>query len=168
MGIALWIFYVFVTALASAVATLFFWQKRFVRLADERSALVESHRALQVERTWFEEGWQFIRKRPQQAFLCLGEARIERQRSFRNDGEARSLLLRERISFRNIALSNWLEQEVVLEPRDNIDDLIEAVSIFGSGILGSHAEPAKPFVDEMQSPTFLSDTALEPERVAQA
>ena len=167
MGIALWILYVCLTALGSAVATLFFWQKRFVRLADEHSALVESRRALEAERNWFEEGRHFVRKRPQQAFLCLGEVRVERRRSFRNDGEARSLLVRERLVFRNIVLSNWLEQEVTLEPSDDVDGLIEAVSIFGSGILGSRTEPAKPFVDEMQPPAFLSEAALEPERVAQ-
>lgn len=167
MGTALWISFLFLTAMGASLAALFLWQKWFAKLSDEHVSLVESRRALDAERAWFEEGRHSIRKRPQQAFLCLGETRIEQRRSFRNDAGARYLVLHERVTFRNIALSNWLEQEVVLEPSDNVDELALAVSIFASSVLGTPVEPAKPYVDELQPPPFTLEPVSAPERVTQ-
>lgn len=167
MGTALWISFLVLTAVGASLTALFLWQKWFAKLVDEHASLVESRRALEAERAWFEEGRRSIRKRPQQAFLCLGETRIEQRRSFRNDAGVRYLILHERVTFRNVALSNWLEQEVVLEPSDNVDELAQAVSIFSTGILGLPVEPAKPYVDELQPPPFALEPVSAPERVAQ-
>jgi len=167
MGTALWISFLFLTAVGASLTALFLWQKWFAKLVDEHASLVKSHRALEAERAWFEEGRRFVRKRPQQAFLCLGETRIEQRRSFRHYAGVRYLVIHERVIFRNIALSNWLEQEAVLEPSDNVDELAQAVSLFASSILGSPVEPVKPYVDELQPPPFALETVSAPERVAQ-
>jgi hypothetical protein len=49
----------------------------------------------------------------------------------------KSLVLQERIFFRNIALSNWVEHEMVVEEGADVDKLAKTLSIFGSDLLGN-------------------------------
>ena len=43
----------------------------------------------------------------------------------------------ERIFFRNIPLSNWVEHEMVVEEGADIDKLAKTLSVFGSDVLPS-------------------------------
>jgi hypothetical protein len=44
-------------------------------------------------------------------------------------------VLQERIFFRNIPLSNWVEHEMVVEEGADIDKLAKTLSVFGSEVL---------------------------------
>src|SRR2546422_1778338 len=47
----------------------------------------------------------------------------------------KSLVLQERIFFRNIPLSNWVEHEMTLEEGADIDKLAKTLSVFGADLL---------------------------------
>jgi hypothetical protein len=49
----------------------------------------------------------------------------------------KSLVLQERIFFRNIPLSNWVEHEMVVEEGADVDKLAKTLSIFGADMLGN-------------------------------
>jgi hypothetical protein len=75
-------------------------------------------------------------------------------------GDAQRIVLRERITFRDIALCHWLEQEVPLERGDDIAALAKAVSIFSGGVLNIDSEPSKTYVDEMLPIALHTEIAL--------
>ena len=163
MSTALWIAFQVLIAVSSALLAVFLWERRFAaELPAECEALRESRLVLEAQQGSYEAGRQFIRKRPQQAFLCLGEVAVRQRHSFRDGpGGLRYLVLHERITFRNIALSHWLEQEVSLEVGDDVEQLAKAVSIFSSGVLSIDASPAKDYVDELV-PIALGDETVAP------
>jgi hypothetical protein len=45
--------------------------------------------------------------------------------------------LQERIFFRNIPLSNWVEHEMVVEEGADVDQLAKTLSVFGAELLPS-------------------------------
>ena len=54
----------------------------------------------------------------------------------------KSLVLQERIFFRNIPLSNWVEHEMVVEEGADIDKLAKTLSVFGAdGLSGALPAP---------------------------
>ncbi|MDA1315657.1 MAG: hypothetical protein O2968_20210 [Acidobacteria bacterium] len=159
------------TALGAALLALFWWQRAYEAiLPRQREDLRRARMALLAEQAAFEAGRWFIRKRPQQAFLCLNEIKVEQRYSHSDrlmrPGDTRRVVLRERITFRDLALSHWLEQEVRLERGDDLAALAKAVSIFSGGVLNIDSEPSKAYVDEMVSVPLRSETALPAESVA--
>jgi hypothetical protein len=173
MSTALWIGFLLLTALGSGLLAIFAWQHRYEAvLPDQCRKLREARLALIAEQVSFEAGRRLIRKRPQQAFLCLNEVQVEQRCSQSNRlmraGEPRRILLRERIVFRDLALSHWLEQEVPVERGDDIAALARAVSVFSTGVLNIDSEPTKAYVDQMVPVPLHNETALPPESVAKA
>lgn len=56
----------------------------------------------------------------------------------------KSLVRQERIFFRNIPLSNWVEQEMPIQEGADIDKLVETMSVFaGAALLGETPEPVR-------------------------
>ena len=47
----------------------------------------------------------------------------------------KSLVLQERIYFRNIPLCNWVENEVAIEEGADIDSLVKTLSVFAPELL---------------------------------
>ena len=78
------------------------------------------------------------------------------------------MLLRERIVFRDLALSHWLEQEVPVERGDDIAALAKAVSVFSTGVLSIDSEATKAYVDQMVPVPLGNETALPTVSVAQS
>lgn len=173
MSTALWISFLVLTALGAALLALFAWQRAYEAvLPRQREQLRRARMALLAEQAAYEAGCRMIRKRPQQAFLCLNEVKVEQRYSHSQrllrPGDAQRILLRERITFRDFALSHWLEQEVPLERGDDIAALAKAVSIFSGGVLNIDSEPSKAYVDEMLPVPLGTETALPAESVAKA
>src|SRR5437879_8652905 len=69
----------------------------------------------------------------------LSEMRVEERHYVREHKmlfmHRKSLVLQERIFFRNIPLSNWVEHEMVVEEGADIDKLAKTLSVFGSDML---------------------------------
>jgi hypothetical protein len=77
----------------------------------------------------------------------LAEIRVE-ERSYIRQHKAfflskKSLIRQERIFFRNIPLSNWIEQEMTFEEGADIDKLAETMAVFTDAML---PEPEHPTV----------------------
>ena len=53
----------------------------------------------------------------------------------------KSVVMQERMYFRNIPLSNWIEQERLLEEGADIDDMARSLSIFDPNVLLPGAKP---------------------------
>ncbi|HUG81088.1 MAG TPA: hypothetical protein VML01_05460 [Bryobacterales bacterium] len=165
MSTALWISFLTLTALGAALIALFAWQRVYEAvLRRQREELRRARMALMAEQAAYEAGRRLIRKRPQQAFLCLNEVKVEQrylhsQRLLR-PGDTQRILLRERITFRDFALSHWLEQEVPLQRGDDLAALAKAVSIFSGGVLNIDSEPSKAYVEEILPVPLGAETAL--------
>jgi hypothetical protein len=173
MSVAFLIGFLILTAVGSSVLAVFVWERRFAAALPEQYDAVRAARlALEARRSSYEVGGNPVRKRPQEAFLCLGEVAVEQRYSCRVEPDGvRLLVLRERITFRKLALSNWLEQEVPLEEGDDVAELAKAVSLFASGVLGASlkvdAEPVKEYIDELL-PVSSWEEMLAPERVSKS
>jgi len=75
----------------------------------------------------------------------LAEIRVE-ERSYIREHKAfflskKSLIRQERIFFRNIPLSNWIEQEMTFEEGADIDKLAETMAVFTDAMLPETEHP---------------------------
>jgi hypothetical protein len=64
----------------------------------------------------------------------LGDVHIEQRHYIRENKilflRRKSLVLEERIFFRNLPLSNWIEHEILLEEGADIDNVARSLSVF--------------------------------------
>jgi hypothetical protein len=63
------------------------------------------------------------------------------------DSATRSMVMQERLFFRNIPLSNWVEHEMIVEQGKDLNRLHEATSIFTAGSLTSGMPTGLPAND---------------------
>jgi hypothetical protein len=77
----------------------------------------------------------------------LRDIRVEERHYVRNRKvlfmNQQSLVLQERMFFRNIPLSNWVEHERVVEEGANIEDVVRSLSVFDPGLQALDAQPRK-------------------------
>ena len=101
----------------------------------EARILLESHKKAMEERLKATE--ETAKRKALDDFLA--DIRSEERHYVRENKmlfmNRKSLVLQERIFFRNIPLSNWVEHEMVVEEGADIDKLAKSLSIFGSDIL---------------------------------
>jgi hypothetical protein len=55
----------------------------------------------------------------------------------------KSLVLQERMYFRNIPLSDWIEHEIMLDDGADVDRLVQDMTVFDKGVV-SIAEGPRP------------------------
>jgi hypothetical protein len=61
----------------------------------------------------------------------------------------KSMVMQERLFFRNIPLSNWIEREMVIEEGRDLDQMPKE-SVFSTGALGSEGRlPISKLLDEL-------------------
>ena len=77
----------------------------------------------------------------------LQDIRVEERHYVRNRKllfmNQKSLVLQERIFFRNIPLSNWVEHEKIVEEGANIEDVARTLSVFEPGMESLGVPPPK-------------------------
>jgi multidrug efflux pump subunit AcrA (membrane-fusion protein) len=123
----------------TAVVTYFATRSRMERArAQQAQDLANALAALQNERRVFDETAKAIEERTRRAAMeeLLGEVRIEERRYVREHrvlfAHRKSLVLQERIFFRNVPLSNWVEHEVPIEEGADLDDVAKTLSVFNA------------------------------------
>jgi hypothetical protein len=139
MASFLWIFLPLFVAAGSALLALFVMQARLeAAVAKEREntaearALVSSHQlVLQEKVRAAEEAAQ------RQAFdNFLADLKVEERHYMRESKSLfmnkRSMILQERLYFRNIPLSNWVEHEMLVEEGGDLQRLAKACSVFSA------------------------------------
>jgi len=146
MEALLWILLPGFVAVAAGLLSWFVMQARMdVALANQREAMAEKRGALEVENATVTAGFQNAVRAAEetarrQAFdTFLDEITVQRRHYTRENRlltkNHKSLVLQERIFFRNLPLSDWIEHEIVLEEGMDINLLVQGMTVFDKGVV---------------------------------
>jgi hypothetical protein len=146
MEALLWILLPGFVAVASGVLSWFVMQSRMdVALAKQREGLAETRGQLEAERAAVKASFQSAVRAAEetarrQAFdTFLGEISVEQRHYTRENRllmqNRKSLVLQERIFFRNLPLSDWIEHEIMLEDGMDVDRLVQDMTVFDKSVV---------------------------------
>lgn len=155
MDALIWILLPGFAALGSGLLAFFIMQSRMeVALAREREAVAQARGALEAEKLSLERALQSAREQARHEALdeFLADVRVEQRHYVRENRllfqNRRSLVLQERIFFRNIPLSNWIEHEIMIQDGEDVDQRARSLRSFadilrieGQGIDGAKLLP---------------------------
>src|SRR5215467_5901488 len=155
MDALLWIMLPGFTAVAAGMLAWFIMQSRMeVALAQQRELLAETRGALDAERKALESSLpvalQAAEATAKREALenFLGELRVE-QRHYTKENRLlthskKSLVLQERMFFRGIPLSDWIEHEITLEDGADVNRLVQDMTIFDRSVVSiDEAQPQR-------------------------
>jgi len=125
-------------------------QRMEVQLARERQTLSEARATIEAQKATLDELHQLRQETARRKALedFLAELRTEERHFIREQkllfANRKSLVLQERLYFRNIPLSNWVEHEVPIEDGADIESLAKSVALFAPELLGTSATNGPP------------------------
>jgi hypothetical protein len=139
----LWMFLPLFVAAGSALLSFYIMQARMeVAIAKERESLAEAHAIINSQKVVMEEKVKSTEASSRRVALdeFMQDFRVE-ERSYGRESKTanstrKSMIMQERLFFRNIPLSNWIEREMVLEEGRDLDPM-QVDSIFTTSQLGS-------------------------------
>ncbi|MEQ1947354.1 MAG: hypothetical protein ABL995_09200 [Bryobacteraceae bacterium] len=154
----LWMFLPVFVAGGTALLSYYIMQARMeVALAKERESLAEARASIASSKITLEERVKATEEACKRQALddFMHDIRIEERSYVREtkqlDSSRRAMVMQERIFFRNIPLSNWIEHEMLIEEGRALSELPKE-SVFVSGSLASapaqSLAPAPPPVTE--------------------
>ncbi|MEO5925443.1 MAG: hypothetical protein ABIR70_16605 [Bryobacteraceae bacterium] len=118
----LWLFLPLFVAGGSAMLAYYIMQARMeVALAKEREALAEARATIDSHKVTMEERIKATEEAARRAALdeLMHDIRVEERSYVRDsntpDGARRSMVMQERVFFRNLPMSSWSEREMVIE-----------------------------------------------------
>lgn len=135
----IWILLPVFVAAGSALLSYSIMQARLeVAIARERASLAEAHASINTYKITMEERIRATEEETRRRALndFLQEFRVEERHYVRENKSAamrrKTMVLQERLFFRNIPLSNWVEHEITMEENtmDLPQEALEQVSIF--------------------------------------
>ena len=142
----LWILLPGFTAVASGLLAWFIMQSRMeVALAQQRERLAESRGALDAEKqalgasldTALKAAEAVAKREALEGFM--DELRVEQRHYTRENRmlmqSRKSLVLQERMYFRNIPLSDWIEHEITVEEGADVGRLVQDMTIFDKSVV---------------------------------
>jgi len=140
----LWILLPVFIAAGSALLSYFVMQSRMdVAIAREREVLAEARAETRLQKNTMEERVKATEQEARRKALdeFMQDFRIEERHYFReNTSESarqKSMVLQERLYFRNIPLSNWVEHEMLVEEQGgDMRQIARGRSIFTTTSLG--------------------------------
>lgn len=112
-----------------------------VRMARQREKLAEARATLEAQKQGFHETMHGVEESTRRKALddFLADLRIEERHYVREQKmlfvTKKSLVRQERIFFRNIPLSNWVEQEIPISEGADLDMLARSLSVFSPDML---------------------------------
>lgn len=143
MDALIWILMPGFVAVGSGLLAYFVMQSRMdVAIAKEREALAEARGALTAQKTAMEDSLKGAEESARRRALddFLADIRLEQRHYVREHKvlfvHRKSLILEERIFFRNLPLSNWIQHEIVLQEGADVDKLVRSLSAFDDNVLG--------------------------------
>lgn len=113
-----------------------------VAVAKEREVLAEAKATIDSQEKVLVEKIKATEECTKREALdgFLGDFRVEERHYMRESkslfAAKKSMVLQERLYFRNIPLSNWVEHEMTVEDSGDIGQLAQACSIFSTKSLG--------------------------------
>lgn len=143
----LWLFLPVFVAGGSALLSYYIMQARMeVALAKERESLAEARATIVSHKTTLEERVRATEESSKRKALddFMQDIRIEERSYVREtkslESARKTMVMQERLFFRNIPLSNWIEHEMVVEEGRDLSRLPRE-SVFGPAALAP-VEPA--------------------------
>ena len=112
-----------------------------VRLARQREKLAEARATLEAQKQGIEGAMHGVEETTRRKALddFLADLRIEERHYVREHKmlfvTKKMLVRQERIFFRNIPLSNWVEQEIPISEGADLDSLARTLSVFSPDLL---------------------------------
>lgn len=154
MEAALWVLLPGFVAIASALLAWFVMQSRMeVKLAEQRETIAEVRGQLKAEREALEVSLKSAVKvaeetAKRQAFdNFLAELKVEQRHYTRENRmlmhNRRSLVLQERMYFRNIPLSDWIEHEITLDDAADVDRMVQDMTVFDKAVVSIAEVPRR-------------------------
>jgi outer membrane murein-binding lipoprotein Lpp len=144
MAAFLWIGLPLFIAAGSALLAFYIMQARMeVVLAQERELSAQTRAQLACHEKSVEDKVKAAKEEAERRALdnFLGEFRVEERHYLRESKSLflnrKSMVLEERLYFRNIPLSNWVEHEMTVEEGSDVRQLSRACSIFSPKALPS-------------------------------
>jgi hypothetical protein len=137
----LWILLPGISAVASAILAWFVMQSRMeVKLADQRAQLAQERGSLEADRANLETSLATAVRAAEESAKrqsfenFLNDITIE-QRHYTRENKLllhnrKTLVLQERIFFRNIPLSDWIEHEIVVSDDADMNKLVQDMTVF--------------------------------------
>jgi hypothetical protein len=130
MDAFLWMFLPVFVAGGSALLSFYIMQARMeVALSKERETLAEARATINSQRITMEERIKATQESTKRIAMdeFMQDFRVE-ERSYVRESKSltsskRSMVMQERLFFRNIPLSNWIEREMVVEEGLDLDQL---------------------------------------------
>ena len=143
----LWLFLPVFVAGGSALLSYYIMQARMeVALSKERESLAEARATIVSHKVTLEERVRATEESSKRKALddFMQDIRIEERSYVREskslEGARKTMIMQERLFFRNIPLSNWIEHEMLVEEGRDLNQLPRE-SVFGPASLPS-VEPA--------------------------
>src|SRR4051795_11753188 len=131
--------FIIVGVIGASLLTYLLTRLRMERSAAQQGhALAEAVAALDNEKAKFDQAAKGIEENAKRKALdeFLADIRVEERRYVREHrvlfAHRKSLILQERIFFRNIPISNWVEHEVPVEEGADLDDVAKTLSVFSA------------------------------------
>lgn len=143
MDALLWVLVPGFFAAAAGVLAWFVMQSRMdVALAGQREAFAEERSTMEAEKAAMKASYHSAVRAAEEAARrqafdsFLGEIAVE-QRSYtkRLAANRRALVLQERMFFRNLPLSNWIEHEIVLQDGIDVERLVQDMTVFDTSVV---------------------------------
>ena len=137
MDAILWILLPGFVAVGSGLLAFYIMQSRMeVALAHERETMAQARGTLEAEKNSLEQALRGAKDSARREALdeFLADVHVE-QRHYVKDNKLlfqnrKALVLQERIFFRNIPLSNWIEHEIVLQEGEDVDKAARSLTSF--------------------------------------
>jgi hypothetical protein len=139
----LWMFLPLFVAAGSALLSFYIMQAKLeVALSKERESLAEARAIINSQKVTMEEKVKATEASSRRVALdeFMQDFRVE-ERSYARETKSansmrKSMIMQERLFFRNIPLSNWIEREMVLEEGRDLDQ-VQVESLFTTSQLSS-------------------------------
>ena len=137
MDAILWILLPGFVAVGSGLLAFYIMQSRMeVALAREREAMAQARGTMEAEKNSLEQALRGAKDSARREALdeFLADVHVE-QRHYVKDNKLlfqnrKALVLQERIFFRNIPLSSWIEHEIVLQEGEDVDKAARSLTSF--------------------------------------
>jgi len=153
MDALIWVLLPLITAVGSALLAFYIMQARLeVVVAKEREALVEARAMMKNHERQLEDRVKMTEEETKRRAFddFLGDIRVEERHYMRENKSlftnTKSMVLQERLYFRNLPLSNWVEHELTVEQGQTADlaNLARAASVFSARAAALQGNTASP------------------------
>jgi hypothetical protein len=124
------------SAFSAAIVYLLMRSRAEVLLSKQREELAEARAALSAQRESLEDSLRNVEDATRLKAMddFIADIRVEERHYIREHKilfvTRKCLVRQERIFFRNLPLSNWVEQEMPIEEGADVDKLAQAMTVF--------------------------------------